>query len=533
MQASQLNSLPPEQQTRFAELKKLQAETQWRIQNRNSILRYVQSIDIPGVPTGTIDDDKDEDGVEYGALPKVLGAHHVYWLERLQDVVDGKIKRLLGLMPPGSAKSTYTSVVLPTYAMGRKPAFNFIGVSYGSDLSRKFGRRGRTIAKSSQYARIFDCALSPESSAADEWELTNGSTFMGGGILSGVTGNRADGIVWDDLIKGRDQADSETIRNKTWDAYFDDLLTRKKPGAWEVGVITRWHEDDPAGRILPHDYAGETGWVRGRDGNDWFVVCFPAIAERADDPLGRKIGERIWPEWFPEDHFEPFKTNTRTWASLYQQRPAPDEGLFFKREWLQYWSKLPSDLYLYGASDYAVTDAGGDYTVHLVAGIDGAGDVYIVDLWRNQTTPDRWIEALLDLMARHEPLTWAEEQGQIIKSVGPFLERRMAERNVYCAREAFASAADKPTRARAFQARMASGKVYLPENAPWLADFVSELLTFPAGKNDDQVDAASLMFRLLAEMTSKGLVPTEKPKDRWDRVFDRDDDEAGESWKVA
>lgn len=466
-----------------------------------------------------------------------MGAHHLFWIDRLQDVADGKIKRLLGLMAPGTAKSTYTSVVFPTYCMGREDGFNVIGASYGSDLIRKFGRRARTVVKQGQYHRIFDATLSTESSAADEWELTNGSTYMGGGILSGITGNRADGITWDDLIKGREQADSQTIRDKTWDAYFDDLLTRKKPGAWEVGIMTRWHEDDPAGRILPDDYAGQTGWIKGKDGNDWYVVCFPAECERKDEPLGREIGERIWPEWFPEDHFTPFKTNSRTWSSLYQQRPAPDEGLYFKREWLKYYKTPPKDMHIYGASDYAITEDDGDYTVHIVAGLDGNDDVYILDLWREQATSDVWIESVIDLFIKHEPLTWAEEKGQIIKSVGPFLERRISERGkdnprAYCAREGFASAADKPTRARSLQGRMASGKVYLPENAPWLADFISEFLTFPAGKNDDQVDAASLLFRLLAEMTAKGIVPESKPKDRWDKIFDEDDEDEG-SWKSS
>ena len=137
-------------------------------------------------------------------------------------------------------------------------------------------------------AEIFDTALSKESAAADEWALTNGSEYMGAGMLAGITGNRADGVVWDDLIKGREQADSQADpRQKTWDAYIDDLLTRKKPGAWEIGITTRWHEDDIAGRILPEGYAGESGCIDCRDGNRWYVVCIPAEAERADDVLGR------------------------------------------------------------------------------------------------------------------------------------------------------------------------------------------------------------------------------------------------------
>ncbi len=154
-------------------------------------------------------------------------------------------------MPPGAGKSSYTSIVFPTHFMGRFPRSSVILTSYGDVLPRKFGRRARSIIRQPIYKRIFNCGLSEESTAVDEWALTNGSEWMAAGIMTGITGNRADVVVWDDLIKGREQADSDTTRNKTWDAYVDDLLTRKKPRACEVAVTTRWHEDDPAGRILP------------------------------------------------------------------------------------------------------------------------------------------------------------------------------------------------------------------------------------------------------------------------------------------
>src|SRR5262249_9743547 len=155
--------------------------------------------------------------------------------------------------------------------------------------------------------------LSDDSTAADEWSLVNQSNWIARGITAGITGNRADGIIWDDLIKGRAEADSDLIRQKTWDAYMDDLLSRKKPRGWEVGITTRWHEDDPAGRILPNDYNGESGWIDCKDGNRWYVVCLPAECDRKDDILGRNIGDILWPEWFTKEHFAPYKRNARTW----------------------------------------------------------------------------------------------------------------------------------------------------------------------------------------------------------------------------
>lgn len=466
---------------------------------------------------------EDEDCEDFTPVRQAFGAHHLLWLSCLQRVEDGEITRLMGLMPPGSAKSTYTSVVFPTHAMGRFPGHQIITASYGSDLPRKFGRKSRSIVRQAKYELIFDARLSSESSAADEWALTNGSEWMGAGILSGITGNRANGIVWDDLIKGREQADSETIRNKTWDAYFDDLLTRKKPNGWEVGITTRWHEDDPAGRILPRNYDGESGWVNGQDGNDWFVICIPAEANRLDDPLGREIGERIWPEWFGPSHFAPFKRVARTWSALYQQRPAPETGTYFKDDWLRpyYSSQWTTEqvageparetMHIYGASDYAVTEDGGDYTVHIVVGVDPQQRLWLLDLWRAQANSADWVEAFCDLVKLWKPLGWAEETGQIKAGVGPFLRKRQRERGAYVVKALFPTKGDKVVRSRSIQGRMEMDGLYVPINAPWYPEFRAELLAFNAGKHDDQVDALGLIGQVLDKMIGGREAPPTEP----------------------
>lgn len=440
----------------------------------------------------------------------MFGAHHLLWLDCLQKVEDGKIKRLMGLLPPGSGKSIYTSVVFPTHYMGRFKRSSLIVASYGSELPRKFGRRARSITQQHIYNRIFSTQLSEESKAADEWALTNGSEWMAAGILTGITGNRADGVIWDDLIKGREQADSEVVRQKTWDAYIDDLLTRKKPRAFEIGITTRWHEDDVAGRILPENYSGESGYIQCRDGNEWYVVCLPAECEREDDILGRKIGDILWPEWFTKEMFAPFKRNPRTWSSLYQQRPAPDSGVLFKGEWLKSYEQSPltglpygmehGDMNIYGASDYAVTAGKENYTVHIVVGVDANQDIYILDLWRKQETSDKWVEAFCDLVKRWKPLGWAEESGQINAAVGPFLVKRMRERQAFVARAQFPSTKSKAMRAQSIIGRMAQRGMYCPFGADWFSEFRKELLLFDAGKFDDQVDALSLIGQVLDKM---------------------------------
>lgn len=470
------------------------------------LLTYASVIEIPGAPQSI---DKDDEKTKFVPIKTSFGAHHLLWLDCLQKVEDGKIKRLMGLMPPGSAKSSYSSVVFPTHYLGRFPKTSVIIASYGSDLPKKFGRRARSIVNQQIYQRIFDAKLSDESGAVDEWALTNGSEWMAAGILTGITGNRVDGVIWDDLIKGREAADSEVIREKTWNEYLESLMTRKKPNGWEVGISTRWHEDDPCGRILPAEYNGESGWIKCRDGNDWYVVCLPAECEREDDPLGRKIGEILWPEWFTKEHFAPFKRSARTWNALFQQRPAPESGDFFQADWLKHYDKVPprETLNIYGASDYAVTKDGGDYTVHIVVGVDPQHHIYVLDLWRAQTSADKWIEKLCDLVEHWRPLGWAEETGQIKASLGPYMIAALRRRGLYLVRAQFPTRGDKRIRAQSIRARMAQDGLHVPTFAPWYPAFKRELMTFDAGAHDDIVDSLGLVGQVLDKMIKGAPLP--------------------------
>lgn len=469
-------------------------------------------VDIPTVPL-TDDDEADAFGV---MRLDGLAAHHALLCEKLQGVADGSVPNLMVFMPPGAAKSTYVDLVFIPWWMAQHPRQHVILASYASDIARKQGRRARQLIQSTAFQALMGESLKDDQKAADEWALSNGSEYMAGGLLSGLTGNRAGLGVIDDPIKGREAAESQTIRDKTWDSYQDDFCSRLTPGAPQVMILTRWHQDDPAGRILPETWNGESGVFKGRDGRVWHVICLPAIADRADDPLGRKIGETLWPEWFTNEHWEPFKVNRRTWSSLYQQKPSPDEGTYFQRAWFKRHAERPRDLAVYGTSDYAVTDDGGDYTIHRVWGVAPDGVIYLLSGWRGQTASDKWVEAKLDLIERFKPLCWFGEAGVIQKAIEPMLIRRMRERRVFCRMEWVSSIHDKPTRARGFQARASMGMVSLPVGPEGDA-ILDEYLRFPAGKHDDEVDAASLIGRALDE-AHPGIATVPKPEepiDRW------------------
>lgn len=332
-----------------------------RNRSRASLAEYSQSIEIPGVPMLDFADEEediefDDDGRPIGGgklitrlvpdpiyqpIESRITLHHYIMMLEIQRCIETPRGRLMMFMPPGSAKSTYAAVGV-SWAMGRKRNQQIIYGSYGSSIAAKQSRKVRTIVKSPRWSSIWTGRplLLDDQRAVDDWSLTNGSALMSAGLLAGITGNRADGVVIDDPVRNREEADSATIREKIYNEYIDTVMTRAKPEMWAILLQTRWHEDDLAGSILPADYAGESGDIKCRDGQTWRVLSIPAEAEHENDPLGRKIGEFLWPEWFPREHWSTWRDNpraARTWAALYQQRPAPFSGVHFNRDMFHYY----------------------------------------------------------------------------------------------------------------------------------------------------------------------------------------------------
>lgn len=479
---------------------------------RESFADFCGMIQIPQAPLA---DEPEDDAERFDPIKRADAAHLVLLQNKLQEVADGHLKRLMVFMPPGSAKSTYCSVVFPPWVMARRKRQNVIVATYASDLARKLGRRARSITRQPVFRDIFGEGLSADTSAADEWALTNENEFMAGGIRSGMTGNRAHGIIIDDPIKGREEAESKLIRDKTWDEFQDSLRTRLVPGGWLIVIQTRWHEDDLSGRLLPEDYDGETGVIRCSDGEDWFVISIPAEADRDDDPLGRARGEMFWPEWFPPSHWTPFRGNARTWASLYQQKPRPDEGSYFDRRAFRRFTEetLPRSLRFYGTSDYAVTQDGGDYTRLRVWAVDPDLNVYLHGGWGGQTSSDHWIEAQCDLIAEYRKhggiRKWYGEAGVIQRSIEPMLLAALRRRRLSCRLEWMASTVDKPTRARSAQSMVNQGKVFVRDDSDGDC-FIDECAAFPAGRYDDDVDNLSLIGRVIDQLQApvRGNRPT-------------------------
>lgn len=447
--------------------------------------------------------------------------HHRLLIEALEAVERGELDKLAIFMPPGSAKSTYASILFVAWLLQRHQDWNVLAASHTTELAEKWGRRVRNLI--AEHSLTLDVQLSTDSQAAGRWGLTSGAEYYAAGVGTGIAGFRAKIGIIDDPIRSRQDADSELIRDRIWDWYINDFRTRLVPGAKEVLIQTRWHEDDLAGRALVH--------------GKWHVISLPAQAE-GDDALGREPGEWLWAdgEYGYGQQLQELKKTTppRTWSALYQQRPAPEDGDYFKAEWLKPYDTLPSlsTMRVYGASDYAVTADGGDYTVHGCIGVDPEGKAYLLDVWREQASSDIWIDAFCDLVLKWKPLEWAEETGQIKSALGPYIDRRQVERKAHVYRSQFPTRGDKAIRAQSIRGYMAVNGLYVPIHAPWYSAFHSELMSFPAGKHDDQVDMLGLIGQLMDRVMS-GEKPkaAQKPNPLDDyKEIDRDDED---DWKVA
>lgn len=435
-------------------------------------------------------------------------AHHRLIARQLEAVERGEITRLMITMPPRHGKSMLASEFFPAWYLGRNPDHYVVTATYAQELADDFGRKVKNQIEDAAYAAIFPgVGLADDSKSAKrfhiegqqggyEHSLSQRGAFYAVGVGGPLTGRGAHLLLIDDPVKNREDAESEVIRKKTKDWYTSTAYTRLMPGGRIVIIQTRWHEDDLSGWLqLDH---GHEGWV---------ILDLPAISDE---------GAALWPEQYDLPALQKIRQaiGPRDWSALYQQRPSPETGDYFRREWIHSVETLPprSSLSVYGASDYAVTADGGDYTVHVVAGVDPEGRMYLLDLWRQQAASDVWIDAFCDLVKKWRPIGWAEETGQIKAGVGPFLVQRMKDTRALVYRESFPTRGDKAVRAQSIRGRMAMNGLYVAKDAPFLADLVSELMSFPVGVHDDQADALGLIGQLLDRMQNGKPPAKPEPK---------------------
>ena len=422
----------------------------------------------------------------------------------LEEVERGDLTRLIITMPPRHGKSMTVTESFPSWFIGRNPENRVIEVSYGAELARKFGLSNRR--KIDEFGlSVFGVQVSRENASATNWGLDG---YLGGMISAGIggsiTGQGADLLIIDDPIKNRKEAESQTYRDNIWAEWQDTLSSRLHPGGRVVVIMTRWHEDDLVGRLLNQN-------------TSWHVVNLPALAN-GEDILGREEGQALWPERYDEEWCARKKSElgSRSWESLYQGCPHPAMGNLFQQSMFRRY-RLSGNCYVVGDKVYNTSackvfqtcDVAGsrktsaDYFVLGTFALCPNGELLVLEILRERLEgPD---QPSLIMRKHHEyrPVFIGIESANMGLTLYQQL-RRLGLPVIELKPDA-----DKYTRALPAAARYEAGMVYHLDGAYWLNDYEAELLTFPNGAHDDQVDVIAYavymqLWGYLADRKGKG-----------------------------
>ena len=427
----------------------------------------------------------------------VASAFHRELCDLLMAVERGDYRRLLIEAPVRFGKTRIAAQTFPAWAMARQ-AIPAMLCSYGGDLATESGRRLRNLILSDAHKSVFpEATIDPSTTRADAFTLVNGSSFLAAGTGGPIMGRGWKLGVLDDLLKGREAADSVIQRDAVWNWFQSDFMSREEFPSGLVFITARWSDDDPAGRIRER--------VK-EDIEEWEIASFAALDEN---------DQSLCEELRPAEELKRIRAErpTRFWQSMYQSNPVADEGDVYRREWFKPSDRrwTPEDgqagsIRVYAVTDIATQDGAGDWTVHLLFGVDPKGLIHVIDVWRRQASSAVWIRAMIDIAAEWKPLTWAFGRGALYRLALPFIRQEMQRRNVWVSLTDWPETQDKVARSQSFAALMENRRVRWDQTASWYAQAEGELLRFPAGRTDDVVDCCSIAGLML-----NGLAPGSEP----------------------
>jgi len=428
----------------------------------------------------------------------IPAAHHILILNALEDgVMNDTWDDLLICTPPGSAKSTYVSHVFPSWYMGKFPHENIIIASHTATLAEKWSRKVRDTVASPIHMQVFpDSQLSKDSTAVSNWSTTKGGSCLAAGAGMAILGNRARMIFCDDLVSGWEQAQSITQLTKLQDWWASDLKSRMKPYAKRVIVNQRLSPNDIAGFVMKEHAKFPTRRLK--------VIILPMEADSEDDPLGRKPGDILWPEWYTPEMVADLKRDDLIWRTMWQQQPPSDDGSWVSGEEIKIVDIVPKDGNHYLLSDLALSVNTGDYSVHLMVRVTESRDIYIVEGWRDRVSPEITVDKHLDLIDAYGPMESLIDDDNAAKVYVHLLGAKARERGIPVPWKMLPMRGqDKETRAAPLRGWFKRGKVFL-KRAPWNDWLVKELIAFPNALGqgvDDGVDALSLIGRRLGALS--------------------------------
>lgn len=408
--------------------------------------------------------------------------HLVLYRQKLEALKAGLIQNLMVFMPPQHGKSTLGTVHFPVYWLSQERSLRVVVGSYGQELASDFGRLSRRLA------RHAGLPIAEDRQSVSDWQVEGGGRYLSVGVGSGVTGKAADLIIVDDPIKSRQQAESPLYRNRVQDWLHNDIYTRG-PQARRLFTLTRWHWDDPVGRILKSETAG-----------DWEVLNLPALAEE-NDPLGREVGQALCPDRLTQEQLERIRLERGEYvfASLYQQRPAPRGGNTFPRGKVDVVKAAPAGTRWCRAWDKAGSrEASAKRTAGVRIGIGPDQLVYV-----GHAVAGRWealerestIKATAQVDGVALPIAVEQEPGSGGKESAQSTVR-MLQGYTVTIRPASGDG-DKFARADAFASQWQAGNVRLVEGA-WNEPYLDEMeMAQPGATLLDYMDASAIAYNYL------------------------------------
>lgn len=427
--------------------------------------------------------------------------------EKLQDVYSGKIKWLMILIPPQHAKSELASRQFPAWCLGKNPRLRISGSSYSSDLAQGFSRSIQRIIDNPIYIEFFPETYLNSANARTESKgyLRNvdlfetvkyGGSYKAVGVCGALTGNKIDIGIIDDPVKDAIEAYSETYRERVWDWYLNVYRTRLHNESRTILIMTRWHSDDLAGRLLQDEKEG---------GEQWEVISLPYIKEgqpTEEDP--RQDGEALWPEMHSKEKaLQTQRMSLKVYNSLYQQRPAAVEGSIFKYDWFRTYTmdSLKAKEEFEGqraiwhfVGDTAYEDKEKNDPSALMAYSFFMNDLYIADVARVYMQMPELIRFTKDFVKRNR-YTMQSTVKIEPKASGKSLVQMLHRETGLNISEGITPTKDKKARAEVCVPFVESGRVYLLEGAAWVDMFLDEVCTFPNGRHDDIVDCFTMAIK--------------------------------------
>lgn len=430
--------------------------------------------------------------------PFLINWHHELIAQKLEAVERGEIKRLIITMPPRSGKSILASTAFPAWYLGRNPMGRIITASYGQDLATDFGAKTRDMVNTQEYQAIFpELLLKEDTQSKNKWATDKGGHYLSVVVGGALTGRGSSILLIDDIHKNREEAESKVYREKVWNWYTSTAFTRLEPDGAVIIIMTRWHMDDLAGRLIAQ--------------GGYEVLHLPAIATH--DEKYRKMGEALWEGRYSLEKLQEIKNTIGAydWSALYQGNPVLSETQEFKNEMFR---KVTAEelkkIEIGTRLEYTITvdlaisqeKIANKTAITVVGKSHTRPEWYVAEIINDKLDPLQTIDAIFMFYEKYRPRKIGIETVAFQKSLVYFIQEEMRRRQTYLPIVELKTTGSKEMRIRGLLPLYRTGVIF-HINTPKAQELEEQLLLFPQSPLDDISDSLAYHLQLI-ETTRDG-----------------------------